>query len=95
MVQRRDIKVIEGSLTVSELLDESRSYPGLATKYLLHQVEAAVSGLPPHGFDSAKGADVSVMGGGTGARDHTPTAPQHRHCCCFATVWLRARCVCA
>jgi hypothetical protein len=84
MIDERDVSIIEGSLIVWDTLDLSRSYPGLACKYRLHQVEATASRLPSTRFDSAKGAQAKqcfrcARDRGRSHRAHTHLLSLHVH----------------
>jgi len=49
-VNSSDVKVLEASLQPQLILEESQSYPGLRTKYVVHKVEVEVDNLPGQDF---------------------------------------------
>lgn len=51
------IKLLPNTHQMSQHLREALSYPGLQTQYLFHSIEAQVSNLPKHDFDTTELTD--------------------------------------
>ena len=49
-LRRDQIRFLESGYKISERVQDSPSYPGLCTRYTIHDVQAHVSGLPEEDF---------------------------------------------
>jgi hypothetical protein len=49
-IDEKDVTLVEGTYSRKQRMVDSRSYPGLPTRYTFHTVQALVKGLPDNDF---------------------------------------------
>jgi hypothetical protein len=55
-VSPSQVRILSGAVAPEQTLQESPSYPGLATNYIRYKVEARVKGLPRRPFSTTEAA---------------------------------------